>query len=175
MDRRNFFKGMFGAAIVASMPKIVVDQIEKVPIEEITPVPVLEKPKYVMYHLGEQCMYLYDNDKLIAGSTLFNLSFRREYLNMMDSSYLDSYPPEFRMGRPEWSVTAEQLRWFNHKRGLDYFTNEKPLQCVIYNKGVVIKGNVYITQCTLTCGMETFIQEDVTLQGTGELIIDINE
>lgn len=167
MNRRNFFKGMFSIAVVATMPKIVVAQIEKIPIEEITPVPVLEKPKYITYHLGEQCMYLYDNDKLIAGSTLFMLEFKRELETIGSWNGYDQY----RMGQQEWKVVIDQIRWFNHERGIDYFVKNRPLQCVLYNKKTILKGNVYITECSLTCSETGTIQEDVVLIGTGALMV----
>jgi hypothetical protein len=167
MDRRNFFKGMFGAAVVAFMPKIVVEQIEKVPINEITPVPVLKKPKQVIFHLGEKCMYLYDDNQLIAGSTLFDLEFQRKVISLPTWEGYDQYV----MGESEWKIAVEQLRWFNSETGLRYFEESKPLKCVIHYKGTEYMGYVLITECRLSCGIDTPIQEDVMLTGTGSLIM----
>jgi hypothetical protein len=172
MDRRNFFKGMFGAAIVASMPKIVVEQIEETPIEELTPIPK-EAFEQVVSHVKEKCLYLYDNEKLIAGSTDFALELRRDILPI-DIDPIKNYP-EYTTGKLQWNIAAYQLRWFNHKTGLHYFRENEPLQCVISYQGIRYKGDVYVTECSLTQAMMDNIQEDVMLEGTGNLIIENNE
>lgn len=166
MDRRNFFKGMFGAAIIASMPKIVVDQIERTtPVQEVT-------QKETFSYQGQQRMFLYDDNKLIASSSEFNLLLRRELIDISHIR-LDNPPyPEYRYGVPDWSVSA-RIYWNNHKEGLYYFAEEKPLQCVVYDKGLRIKGNVYITCCILSNGSLDYPYENVMLSGVGNLIVDV--
>jgi len=172
MDRRCFFKGIFGAAIVASIPKIVVEQIEQTPIEELTPVPKEAFEQVVSYVKGK-CLYLYDNEKLIAGSTDFALELKRDILPV-NINPIENYP-EYAPGKLQWNIVAYQLRWFNHKTGLHYFEEQKPLQCVISYQGIRYKGDVYVMECSLTQAMMNNIQEDVMLEGTGSLIIESDE
>lgn len=169
MDRRSFFKNMFGAAVVAAMPKIVVDQIEKIPIEEITPQVITPQAPKVIPNLGDRCLYLYDNDKLIAGSTQFNLEFHREFYH----EFLDHTALHIK-GPYEWKVSVEKLRWFDYKVGMNYFEENIPLHCVIhYDKNLVVSGDTYLTECRLTAPMDAEIQEDIVLTGTGELLLTI--
>jgi hypothetical protein len=167
MDRRNFFKGMFGAAIVASMPKIVVDQIEKA--EQIAPKhnDLSDIQGGISPSGKEQLMYLYDDNRLIASSSEFKLNYKRESIRVPPDSY-----PEYYLSEMSWDVEAS-LFWNNRKAGLDYFAENKPLQCVIYNKGLKIKGNVYITCCILSNGSLDYPYENVMLSGVGALIIDV--
>ena len=166
MDRREFFKGMFGVAIVAAIPKQVMDQmVETIPEHEIGG---------VVSYQGKQRMFLYDDNKLIANSSEFNLILRRNLIDVSDLYYGVPMYPELREGLPQWGVSA-RIYWDNHKEGLYYFIENKPLQCVIYDRGLIIKGNVYMTECQLTAGLEDYAWEDVVLEGTGELIIEKNE
>ena len=173
MDRKNFLKGMFGAAIVASMPKIVVDQIEKV--EQIAPNhnDLSDVQGGFSHSVKEQRMYLYDDNKLIASSDEFSLSWKKEPINVSrrPDSIIPVYP-EYWLGQPEWNIEA-RLFWNDKEEGLFYFAEEKPLQVVICNEGVKFKGNAYIMEFHYTSGLEDYAWEDVMLSGVGEIIIDV--
>jgi len=175
MDRRNFFKGMFGAAVIATMPKIVVKQIEELPPEEITPVtpaPVIPTPEPIKTKgiFSGNCLYLYDDAGLIAASTLFRLEFSRSWQEQ------DSFSgwKEYTQGPMEWRISAEKLRWINGQAGMDYLVGMKPLKCLIHHDNLKIQGEVYLTECTLTAPCDDIIEEDIVLAGVGELIIIVD-
>ena len=88
MDRKGFLKRVFGAAVVAAMPKVVVNQIESLPapVEEKEPIfldKVTEKP--IIPNISERILFIYDKEKLIGYSAQFDLSSK------MDTMYYRIY------------------------------------------------------------------------------------
>jgi len=177
MERRSFLKNLFGAAVIATMPKIVVEQIEKAPPEVLTPKidpvngvkPVFFKPKDV---LQGNCIYLFDENKLIAGSTQFNFNMDRPTISNFS---VDDPMIAFTYSTPmSWRIGIDKLRWFAHSTGMDYFTGYKPLRFIAKFNDVKITGEALLVKCTMTIPMFDFIEEDVVLQGIGAIVIETN-
>lgn len=90
MERRSFLKGIFGAAVVAAIPKPVMEQIEK-----ITPVPVLKADVNSIGQSSENCLYIYDKEKLIGYSFNFNIETKFDEPYPMNPQYIQHiYDPQ---------------------------------------------------------------------------------
>jgi len=169
MERRTFLKNIFGAAVVAAMPPILVRQIEELPPEKIAPLP---DPVTLRKVIHGNCMYIHDGENLLAASRKFNLVFEN---HLVPIGYDMGYP-EYIQGLREWKVWGEDVMWLNGDSGMNHIIDNKPLYCLIYHDGLRIVGQGYITECQMTASMEaTHIESDMMLSGTGELIIDTKE
>jgi hypothetical protein len=168
MERRTFLKNILGAAIVATMPKIVVDQIEAIPPETITPVePVkTEDISDQFWTEFEKILYIYDNNKLVAASTVFYLEITRPTIDMGEF---------FLPGLWEWKIAAEKLRWFNGCSGINYFAESNKLNCLVLHKELKVQGEVFITECAVKIPDDSDIEEDIVFTGSGTLIVEAND
>lgn len=161
MDRKQFLQNIFGAAVVAAMPKIVVAQINAIAPRDIIPLKKSEP-------IPANGLYIYDKNQLIAASTLFTVNSERQSFNT--NLYLPIISPRY-----DCKICVEKLRWFNGLSGRDLIESNEPLKCLMYCGDVKIEGNVLLTECALTFDMEHEIEEDVTLTVIGNIIIDTNE
>lgn len=167
MERRTFLKNIFGAAMIIAMPKIIVDQIENLP-PEIIPDRLHEgdEPGHTVY---DQCLFIHDGEFLIGASTSFNLTMHRDPIFIGDD---DKGYPEYIMGPFSWEVSADRFVWVNEELGHAYFMSNKPLQCLIYHQERRIKGEALLTQLTINAPMEEEIDHNLTMEGTGKLIME---
>jgi hypothetical protein len=173
MERRTFLKNIFGAAIVTAMPAIVVKEIEKFAPPESLTSPIISPPIEVEW--ADKVCYLFDDQGLIGGSTMFHMEMKRPFIDVShDMGYR-----EYISGPWEWNIAVERMRWIDHKRGLDYFYENKPFKIAMKEGEYKLFGEVYLTECALTCPQYDEIEEDIVLQGTGALIfetkVDANE
>jgi hypothetical protein len=175
MERRSFLKNIFGAAVVAAMPKIVVEQIEKAPPETLTPKidpvngvePVFVKQKD---YLKGNFIYLYDNDVVIAGSSMFAFAMDRPIIHNFS---FDDPEIAFSYSAPmSWKIAVDKLLWFNHDKGMSYFTRYEPLQFVAVFNNARITGEALLVECSIGAPMFGQIEEDIVLQGTGAITIE---
>ena len=83
MRRRDFLKGVFGAATIAAVPAVVLKQIDELPTSE----GVTNNPPKVdatgMCYTGpikseDSILYIYDDDQLVGSSSTFNLNFHMD-------------------------------------------------------------------------------------------------
>lgn len=172
MRRRDFFKGLFGAAVVAAIPTRVMEQIEKVPIETNTPSPdpISTKHHSPSHKKIDNFLYLYDKEELVGASGLFHMNITQKYNPI---PYLDDKIGEemieYLPGLKEWKIFVEQMRWVNQNKGMEYFRRDEPLQCLIhYNESLMFNGDVIITECSFIAG-GIILQEDIVLTGSGTL------
>lgn len=117
MERRNFLKGIFGAAVVAAMPKAVVDQIED--LSEPPPVSTkewkdIEKTfTHGTVDLGpipvtsENILFIYDKERLIGYSCDFSAEAHMDKtdFNTLEGYLIYSYTP------PQYVITANSVHW----------------------------------------------------------------
>ena len=106
MRRRDFLKGVFGAATIAAVPAVVLKQIDELPTSE----GVTNNPPKVdatgMCYTGpikseDSILYIYDDDQLVGSSSTFNLNFHQE-INPM---------PKMRWVKLPWDG-----RYYKHKK-----------------------------------------------------------
>ena len=182
MDRRNFFKGMFGAALIATIPKSVMSQIEEMPIhtfQEDDVLTELERQIEGTKYKPSAILYIYDdNDVVLGHSTDFNIIFRRDVIkvNSIDAVSLDEY---MMSGKSEWRVEINSLHVRkthikdNYPYWLDiYFHEGNYLKMIIVDKDIQYHGNVQLELYTIhdPLGEPDRINEAV-VSGIGELIM----
>lgn len=171
MDRKGFLHRVFGAAVVAAIPKIVVDQIETLPpppIVKTKPIFVDERTDIAVEPKGDNCIYLYKNNILLGYSHEGNIEMDRSVLEV--SSIHSSYP-EYIRGYSEYFVSMKKLKWLQGWGLLDeYFTKQIPVEVLCKRGNYVITGKCLIIERTNMWLGSGWV--DIKLQVTGQLIID---
>lgn len=181
MDRRNFFKGMFGAALIATIPKSVMSQIEELPMDTFQEDDVLtelERQIEGTKYKPSAILYIYDdNDVVLGHSTDFNIIFRRDAIKVNSIDFLPF--DDLMSGKPEWKVEINSLHV--HKTHIEdkypywldiYFHEGNYLKMIIVDKDVQYHGNVQLELYTIhdPLGKPDRIDEAV-VSGIGELIM----
>ena len=118
MERRLFLKNIFGAAVIAAIPKVVIDQIEAIAPKDIIPI---EKNKPLL----NNGLYIYDKNQLIAASTLFTVNSTHHHFDTtsLDDLSYNGYRSFIPM-QYDSKIYAEKLRWFNGLSGRDFFESK---------------------------------------------------
>lgn len=168
MERRTFLKNIFGAAVVAAMPAIVVKEIKKfAPPEVFTPTPD------IIREWANKVLYIFDDNGLIGGTTQFSLCLKPNFIEI--TSHASKWR-EFEKGPTEWHIDCSKMLWIDREKGMDYFYENKRFLIAFRNDNVKLFGEAYITNFTTTAPLYQEIEEDIMLQGTGQLIIgtDVN-
>jgi len=173
MDRRSFFKNMFGAAVIAAMPKIVVKQIEELAPEKITPVDGV-KPVFTKKIYTGNCMYLHDGTTLVGASTLFHIEVQRAIIPIEPFDHWNGYP-QYIQGQMKWNIFAEKFRWIDKEKRNQYFCENKSLMCLVKHENIKLQGEVYLTEMTLTIPADGFIEDDIVVTGVGQLIVNTDD
>jgi hypothetical protein len=162
MDRRGFLKNIFGAAVIAAMPKIVVEQIETLPEAPISPAINGVTPIFTKKVPVNGLFYIYDDkeEKLIATSTNFNIRFEQKYIKHVP-------------GLLSWDLSAENIQWIENPRQV--FEENRKLRYLILKNGNKISGDVYITQLEYIAPQYEQISSSAEFKGSGALILEANE
>jgi hypothetical protein len=169
MKRRDFFKGIFGAAVVAAIPKSVMEQIEATPIPEAKSIAKggvinLKNPETAHFAtFGKQILYIYDEDNFLGWSTDFNLRFCNEACEVY---YLDY--TEMLSGLKSWEINARYLKLKNYD---NWVFHEKKLKCIIRYENMVLQGDTWCVQHTTTIPCDDLPSVDVIFAGAGRLTI----
>lgn len=180
MDRKGFLKRVFGAAVVAAMPKVVVDQIENLPPPESIPPPEKDVLEYAKEQIAPYksnlkpiapngILYIYDEETaiLLASCLDFNLEF---YQDWVDSGiFANDYFP----GLKSWIIRSYNIRW--RKSIEEYFADEKKLRCLIFKDNIKISGSLIITQLDSFDPLDEEMSYGACFEGIGELIVEVNE
>lgn len=174
MNRAGFLKRLFGAAVVAAMPKIVVEQIEALP-EPVPISPVVNGGTPVFTKLEpiapNGLLYIYDEkDGLIGMSRIFSLEFKREFINLKDE---DEGWPSYFPGLRSWNISAEDIHWVRDSR--KYFAEFRKLNCILLKDDKKISGDIYITQLEFTSPMFEELSCRAEFEGSGALILEPND
>lgn len=173
MDRRKFLQNMFGAAVIAAMPKIVVDQIVSLP----EPPPISPAINGAVPIFTQKCsipnglLYIWDDKKntLIGASDRFSLEFKQDWIDIeMPSGFPLHYP-----GLRSWNISASNIQWINDP--MESFKEQRKLRCLIAKDNIKINGEIYISQLEITAPQFEKITSAAEFTGNGELIAEVNE
>ena len=189
MERRGFLKSIFGAAVVASMPVVVLSQIEKTP-----PPPNNKLPFPTNNHTKEGLLYIYKDIQLVGQSVLFNLTFKQNYQEVEGGKwekvwtgkytkkkgkkkykwvFVPSEYPEYIKVPSEWFIVSDYIQWFVNPEEL--FCENDKLNCLIKQEDIKIIGDAYITEMSINSDPSLIYGRSVTLMGSGELILTADE
>jgi hypothetical protein len=164
MERRDFLKGIFGAAVVAVVPKPIVEAIEKAPPETLTPVVKEGVKTPPVFKTNDAFIYLYDGEVLLAASNDVDLNWHHNPIEYEVDGY--------RMhtaGLMSWDIEVLNLKYFNAE-GIDSaFASNKPVQILYHMPNINIHGEAYITQMTMNAPFEDSSSNDLYLEGSGGL------
>ena len=173
MRRRDFLKGIFGAAAIAAVPTIVLKQIDDLPPEPDekvaetiladTNIPAGKKTP------TKGILYVWDKDtnQLVAGCTDFSLNI---HMNPIDVTQWGDMFPQFIAGPVSWDVQADNMQWLVDP--MELFTrNDTHLQCLMAAEDKKFCGDVMLERLeTTACSFPYFRQTyDATFQGRGAL------
>lgn len=156
MERRNFLKGIFGAAVVAAMPKAVVDQIEQLPTNAISP--SNKKTKDIDSYTGSNVLFIYNKDTLIGVSTHFSIIIRNDRV---------SIPFEILQAPKSTRIEASNIYWEDIIDLKDILMSDD-LSFLAKNNDIKLAGNIEISQIELGYGIDTKQTSSATFEVLGE-------
>jgi hypothetical protein len=174
MDRKDFLKSMFGAAVVATMPQVVVRQIENIPLsEEVKPQPEVIKPTPVKSIskpiTSENVLFIYDNEKLIGYSTEFDVTTEVKTMNFYVDSLIGYYTQV--PIPPKYTLSANHIHWVVNPK--DLFASKQTLDCLIRHDKLTIKAQMYISSLQVSFGMFEQGEYSSEFEITGAVQIEI--
>lgn len=205
MRRRDFLKGIFGAAAIAAVPTIVLKQIDNLP----------QEPKYVPKHLikddvmgtinpEESILYVYDDNQLVGQSNMFNLNFHQDVTPIPKSRWV-KLPWDGRYHKHKKNkkgLPKKKHRWQlieDYNASLDYIPAAKSwnvrayqmqwlvdpvklfdrlptqLQCLMVKDVMKFSGGIYLTQLDLTSPLDEETTYGAIFEGSGELTMTIKK
>lgn len=187
MDRKGFLKRLFGAAVVAAMPKVVVDQIESLP--EPIPIPPVEKDviECVKEQIGENTykpeavvldsdnvLLIYNKDSLVGISNYFQIKAERKYSPTMElagSPYID-----FLMAPMSCKIAATNINWYDGVNLNDILmSDDLHFLAKHIENNIKLTGDIITTQMDIDAGMYTPITTSATFTVTGAIIVEPND
>jgi len=197
MKRRNFLKGIFGAAVVVAVPIAVVNRIEQSEIRHVSDrLHVADKLGTIIKPIDESIfnsndiLFIYDEERLIGYSRLFALNFyqapvdvsllyppkvwngKRKNLTKKHKKgkkiYEIDYHPTYHKGSKQWTLDVDMVNWEVDPMLL--LENNKMLNCLIKHGNMKITGDIYLTSHSLSIPMYDGISGIATFEGSGELI-----
>jgi hypothetical protein len=202
MRRRDFLKGIFGAAAIAAVPAIVLRQIDELPPSE--KVDATGNIYTGPINPEDNILYIYDENQLVGESHIFNLNFHqafnpipkskwvklpwdgRYYKNKKNKKGLpkkkhrwqlvEDYnaPAEYFQGLKLWEVRAYQIQWLTEPREL-FERLPTQLHCLMVKDSMKFCGNVYLTQLDSTSPLDEETTYGAIFEGSGELIMIIQK
>lgn len=166
MDRKGFLKRVFGAAVVAAMPKVVVDQIESLPEPISVPPPEKDVIEYAKEQVdlalseSERVLFIYDtqNDKLVAYSYDFNIEAKRTVI-----------PDEYRRS---YEVRANKIFFTNTDNPDEYITEPDILRFVMKHNDIEVFGKMALTQLTKAIPIDKPIEYSAIFTNVESLVIN---
>lgn len=195
MNRKGFLKNLFGVAVVAAMPPIVVDKLSKLP-PPTTPVKPLPLPKEFT---SGNTMCIFDRFHLIGWSNKFTLNFHQERIDVTSSRgrwekrvvgrkkngkkkkrwYFipaTGYYSEYIPGSKHWDISEAEVEWYVDP--MIYFEKaySEPMRCLIQSNGLKIEANGILTEIDMSAPFEKEGMSSMArFEGTGVFIIESNE
>lgn len=166
MDRKGFLKRVFGAAVVAAMPKVVVEQIESLPEPISVPPPEKDVIEYAKEQVdlalseSERVLFIYDtqNDKLVAYSYDFNIEAKRTVI-----------PDEYRRS---YEVRANKIFFTNTDNPDEYITEPDILRFVMKHNDIEVFGKMALTQLTKAIPIDKPIEYSAIFTNVESLVIN---
>lgn len=175
MRRRDFLKGIFGAAAVAAVPAVVLKQIDALPEEPIPPVDAIGKTytgpiEHTIKVDPESIdvLYIYDEkeQQLIAASTDFRVDMQCRY-----------YPDEehYRKAPPSWSVSAHNIVW--KVDPVQVFNKGGVLKCLMAKDNIKFCGDVFLAELVGSGAFATYLDQtyEARFEGRRELLMTIQK
>ena len=148
MERRKFLQNLFGAAVVATIPIPVFNQIVNAPIPEDNNLSSLDGGDILKEFTNGSYLFIYHENKLLAQSKHFSIEFRNDICNH-NIDDIDGYMVGT-SGYKEVTIEASKLYCVPSSKftesNLDtilYSVN--PLKIVIIYNEMKIIGDAYIS------------------------------
>jgi hypothetical protein len=93
VNRRDLLKGLFGTAVIAAVPTIVMKRIDELPPPEYSPNHLIESDDVGKVYTGplnpeDNILYLYDENQLVGSSSIFNLKMEQNFIPMAQSRWV---------------------------------------------------------------------------------------
>jgi hypothetical protein len=178
MKRRDFFKGLFGAAAVAAIPKPVFEQLVKEPEPEKMEIAGTFEPEYTPSSsapvsgtpiMSRTVLMVYDDDKIIAHSIRPSLNVHRE-LPIFKSDVSDMIA--FQKMPMSWTITADDITFYEDVR--EIIQSGKLYKAVISEaygaENLVATGEVMLTSFYLADPMSEYRHsESAEFTGSGQV------
>lgn len=173
MRRRDFLKGIFGAAAIAAVPTFVLKQIDELPpepvpaIESTPPTPRLSAKRPIPEN---GLFYIWDKDReeLVGACTDFSLNMNA---NFVDVTSWESPYREYIKGRPSWNIEANNVRWLVDPRELIEQHDKHHLLCLMAKDDIKFQGDIYLINFNITVPFfaEEWVINDAMFEGSGIL------
>jgi hypothetical protein len=183
MKRRIFLKNLFGAAVVAAIPKPIFEEMVRTPLpEKLVFVPdrlhEADEPGHVLP--PNKYLYLYDDKKFIGSSCDFNISMSQDYITIPKAKrvkigsryhWMEDYfaPPEHFPTTREWTLKADYISWNILPDDID--RNDK-LNFIATVGDKTLIGDIYISAFATQAGYDSPIRYAAEFYGTGPLVIN---
>jgi hypothetical protein len=177
MDRRNFLKGVLGGAVIAALPKPVMEALvthypESVGIgEEFDEVWQTSGNVNSKYPSITTILFIYTGDTLIGTSTNFNIEQKQEYIPIPHSvEELVEYE-EYMPALKGWWIAAENVQWLNNYDPKTLFMNNIQMSCIAVDEKSNLKwiGEVLLTELSVGTPFEESVTYQARFEGLGEL------
>jgi hypothetical protein len=170
VDRRDFFRSLFGATIVALVPEPVMRAIEEVSpplVEHTEGVPTILRP------FPNKCIFIYDgNDRLLGYSYNFNLNMERDIIPYVHDDNWVYYPSTL----IRWGVEVPKINSaITGEVEYMIFTNalsrgDKLKAVFVYDKNKYV-GDIYLTEASLEySAVEQHHDCHLSFIGSGQII-----
>jgi len=183
MRRRDFLKGIFGAAAVAAVPAVVLKQIDALPEEPIPPVDAIGKTytgpiEHTIKVDPESIdvLYIYDEkeQQLIAASTDFRVDMQCRYYPDEEHSRFTGQP-EYRKAPPSWSVSAHNIVW--KVDPVQVFNKGNVLKCLMAKDNIKFCGEVFLAELVGSGAFVAYLDQtyEARFEGRRELLMTIQK
>ena len=150
VNRRDFFRTLFGATVVALVPEPVMRAIEEVPPPPIAKPPVEVKPED-LFNFPNKCLFIYDgNDRLLGYSYDFAVNLERDL-------YLLPEEEEFVEGWKRWYIEVPKINSTGEMEYMvftDALSRGGKLKAVFVYDKIKFVGDVYLTEASLSYSAE---------------------
>lgn len=190
MERRKFLQNIFGAAVIAAIPKVVIDKIDSLP-PSVTNGAVNGADPVFTKEIGGNIIYIYNKETLIGYSNQFCISVNQDIIQIPKGKWRkivvgtkkngkkkkrwqyfeDPFGfPDYSKGLKSWNMTADNIHWQVDPQ--QYITGNEHLNCIAVREDTKIIGEVYLTELNLSMPYLEGITSDAKFTGSGLLSIE---
>jgi hypothetical protein len=200
MNRRQWLKNMFGAAVIAAIPKPVFEAMAgkepKPPINLIPTTPnIIDGVSPVFTKectYSKSILFVYNKEKLIGECLNPILDIKQNYIEIPKGKYKRQHDKinhkyywiwvpdwsgwkEYIPGVKEWGLTADDMEWYEDPRS--FLEGNERLNCVIKTPELTIIGEVLLTEFHIDIA---FIAKPINhyncrFEGSGKITATKNE
>jgi hypothetical protein len=191
-SRRRFLKNLFGAAVVAAIPKPVFDAIVAKSEPPVSPAVSGTQPIFTKERsFPSSILYIYKGNELIGQCENFHLNTEQHFIEAPKGEYkkvkfgkkyrwmyvpdLEGWKETYPIGK-EWCLTAANMVWY--KDGRDFLISLDKLQCLIKTQDYTIMGDVLLVELNMSISISKSnldpMINDCKFVGTGQLMYNEN-